>query len=89
MKLTHTSSSSCRVLELGDIITKVNQRPIEKEADLFRALEAMKPGDLVDVTVNRVVAVSDEIQVKEVIIRIPLQPSTQLAKQLLLQPSAQ
>jgi hypothetical protein len=49
----------------------------------------MKPGDLVDVTVNRVVAVSDEIQVKEVIIRIPLQPSTQLEKQFLLQPSAQ
>jgi type II secretory pathway component PulC len=73
-------------LELGDIITKVNDRVIEKEADLFMALEALKPGDVVDVTVNRVVAVSDEIQVKEVIIRIALLPSTQFEKQFLLLP---
>jgi S1-C subfamily serine protease len=79
--------SQCIIsLELGDIITKVNDRVIEKEADLFMALEALKPGDVVDVTVNRVVAVSDEIQVKEVIISIALLPSTQFEKQFLLLP---
>jgi S1-C subfamily serine protease len=71
--------------ELGDIIVKVGDDAIDVEADLFSALEDLKPGDVVDVTVNRVVAVNDELQLKEVVLKIALQASTQVEKSMLSQ----
>jgi S1-C subfamily serine protease len=70
--------------ELGDIITKIGGQVIDVEADLFQALEDLKPGDTVEVTVNRVVAVNDELQMKEVVLRIELQASTQIEKYMQL-----
>lgn len=69
-------------LELGDIITRVGSNVIDVEADLFQALEDLKPGDIVDVTVNRIAAVNDELQMKEVVLSIKLQPSNTVEKSL-------
>jgi S1-C subfamily serine protease len=41
------------IIEIGDIIIAVDGKPIEKEGDLFRAIEDNKPSDIVTVTVNR------------------------------------
>ena len=41
------------IIEIGDIIIAVEGASIEKEGDLFRAIEEYKPGDTVKVTVNR------------------------------------
>jgi hypothetical protein len=60
----------------------VGNNVIDVEADLFQALEDLKPGDVVDVTVNRIVAVNDELQMKEIVLSIKLQPSTALEKSL-------
>jgi hypothetical protein len=62
---------------------------IDKEADLFQALEDLKPGDTVSVTVNRVQALNDELRLKEVVLRIELQASTQQETNMqFLQPAA-
>lgn len=42
------------LIEIGDIIIKVENKKISTEADLFAALESCQPGDVVSVTVNRV-----------------------------------
>jgi PDZ domain-containing secreted protein len=65
---------------LGDIIIEVNDQMIDVEADLFQALEDLQPGDVVEVKVNRVVAINDELQMKQVVLFIKLQPSTQLER---------
>jgi len=41
------------IVEIGDIITAIEGNPIEKEGDLFKAIESFEPGDVVKVTVNR------------------------------------
>lgn len=41
------------IIEIGDIIIAVEGASIEKEGDLFKAIEEYKPGDTVKVTVNR------------------------------------
>ena len=41
------------IIEIGDIITAVEGKPIENEGDLFKAIEDYKPGDIIKVTVNR------------------------------------
>ena len=41
------------LIEIGDIIVKIEDIKINTESDLFEALEAFKPGDVVKVTVNR------------------------------------
>ena len=41
------------IVEIGDIIVAVEGVPVEKEGDLFKAIEAYEPGDVVRVTVNR------------------------------------
>jgi hypothetical protein len=76
---THTHThNTCKTThtELGDIITKVGNQVIDVEADLFQALEDFQPGDTVNVTVNRAVAVDDELQMREVVLRIVLQASS-------------
>lgn len=40
-------------VELGDIITSVNQRPIRNARDLYRALDAHQPGDTIQIEVQR------------------------------------
>ena len=55
------------IIEIGDIIIAVEGSPIEKEGDLFKAIEVFKPGDVVNVTVNRPqieVAASGEADIK-------------------------
>lgn len=41
------------IIEIGDIIIGIEGTPIEKEGDLFKAIESFEPGDVVKVTVNR------------------------------------
>lgn len=67
-------------LELGDIITQVNHQVIDVEADLFQALEDLQPGDVVEVQVSRLVAMNDELQMKQITLFIKLQPSTQMER---------
>ncbi|EED90762.1 predicted protein [Thalassiosira pseudonana CCMP1335] len=45
--------SDSGIIEIGDIIIAIEGSPIEKEGDLFKAVEQFKPGDVVNVTVNR------------------------------------
>jgi len=75
------------LVEIGDIITKVNNTPINKEADLFEALEKFKPGDTVTVVVNRVdrsdAESSETMKVKEVTLNITLKASSSSRQQLL------
>jgi S1-C subfamily serine protease len=68
------------VIELGDIITQVNHQVIDVEADLFQALEDLQPGDVVEVQVSRLVALNDELQMKQITLFIKLQPSTQIER---------
>ena len=49
-----TRRTESGLIEIGDIIIKVEDMKINTEADLFAALESFKPGDVVRVTVNRV-----------------------------------
>lgn len=49
-----TRRTESGLIEIGDIIIKVENMKINTEADLFAALESFKPGDVVKVTVNRV-----------------------------------
>eukprot|EP00594_Rhizosolenia_setigera_P012461 CAMPEP_0178964010 /NCGR_PEP_ID=MMETSP0789-20121207/15387_1 /TAXON_ID=3005 /ORGANISM="Rhizosolenia setigera, Strain CCMP 1694" /LENGTH=510 /DNA_ID=CAMNT_0020648633 /DNA_START=96 /DNA_END=1628 /DNA_ORIENTATION=- len=51
MKGTRRTESG--LIEIGDIIVKIEDMKINTEADLFAALESFKPGDTVKVTVNR------------------------------------
>jgi PDZ domain len=69
-------------VELGDIIKNVNGREINAESDLFQALEDCKPGDFVTVVVQRVMALSDELVVREATLRIQLSESTKFEKNL-------
>lgn len=51
MKGTRRTESG--LIEIGDIIVKIEDMKINTEADLFAGLESFKPGDVVKVTVNR------------------------------------
>jgi PDZ domain len=77
---TQTTTTS----ELGDIIRNVNGRDINTEGDLFQALEDCQPGDIVDVQVQRVVAVRDELVVRDLILQIPLSESTKFEKNIIM-----
>mmetsp|Transcript_4997 Transcript_4997/g.9923 ORF Transcript_4997/g.9923 Transcript_4997/m.9923 type:complete len:534 (+) Transcript_4997:105-1706(+) len=59
------------IVEIGDIIVAIEGNSIEKEGDLFKAIETFEPGDVVKVTVNRPeVDINDdgtpEIKLKEI-----------------------
>jgi len=88
--LKGTRRTESGLIELGDIITKVNDDTIDMEADLFQALEDCKVGDTVTVTVNRLAAVNDELKIKVVKLQIQLQSSAQIEKnmQIFQYPSA-
>lgn len=82
--LRGTRRTESGLIELGDIIVKVNEKVINREADLFAALEDLLPGDTISVTVNRLVAEADELKIKEVTLQVVLQPSSEMEKQLKL-----
>ena len=68
------------IIEIGDIITAIQGNPIEKEGDLFKAIESFQPGQVVEVTVNRPeVRVgndgSPEIALKELMFEVEVVPS--------------
>ncbi len=48
-----TRRTESGLIEIGDIIVKIEDKKINTEADLFAALESYKPGEVVRVTVNR------------------------------------
>lgn len=68
------------LIEIGDIIIQVGKTKINREADLFEALEDLEPGDIVDVKVNRLMAVSDELKVIEITVAVKLQSSVEMEK---------
>lgn len=39
--------------QLGDIIVAIDDQDVNTEADLFKILEARKPGDIISVTAQR------------------------------------
>ena len=51
--LTESSSAAEAGIKAGDVIVKVNQVPILKSADLLEQIGTHRPGDKVDVVVNR------------------------------------
>lgn len=76
------------IIEIGDIIVAIEGYGIEKEGDLFQAVERFKPGDVVNVKVNRPDVESGldgipEIRLRELTFAITLissDPSTFLQK---------
>lgn len=52
--LRGTRRTESGLIEIGDIIIKIENRLIDTEADLFEALESFQPGDRIKITVNRV-----------------------------------
>lgn len=80
--LKGTRRTETGLLEIGDIITMVGDRPINTEADLFQALEDCKPGDKVKVKVTRIESVNDTLSQKEVTLEIELQSSESIPASL-------
>ena len=74
--LKGTRRTETGLIELGDIIVKVGDTDIIRESDLYQAVERYKPGDFVDITVNRIVAQQDELVTKQITLTTELQPST-------------
>ncbi|KAL7558159.1 hypothetical protein ACA910_016214 [Epithemia clementina (nom. ined.)] len=74
--LKGTRRTETGLIEIGDIIVKVGDTVINTESDLFQAVESYKPGDFVDITVNRIVAVQDELVTQQLTLTTQLQPST-------------
>mmetsp|Transcript_27077 Transcript_27077/g.63387 ORF Transcript_27077/g.63387 Transcript_27077/m.63387 type:complete len:157 (-) Transcript_27077:2-472(-) len=73
--LKGTKRTETGLVEIGDIIVKVDDTVIETEANLFQSLEKYKPGDVVEVTVLRIDAVEDQLRQRELTLQIPLQSS--------------
>ena len=74
--LKGTRRTETGLIEIGDIILKVEDNVINTESDLFAALEDRKPGEKVQVTVGRAVASENELVLKEISLTLTLQPST-------------
>ena len=73
MKPTRRTESG--LIEIGDIIVKVDQTEINTEGDLFQALETFKPGDKVKVTVNRLEPQGNALITKEIVLTVQLKAS--------------
>ena len=74
--LKGTRRTETGLIEIGDIIQKVEDTVINTESDLFSALEDRKPGEKVELTVGRAVASENELVMKQVVLITELQPST-------------
>eukprot|EP00563_Minutocellus_polymorphus_P013816 CAMPEP_0181050034 /NCGR_PEP_ID=MMETSP1070-20121207/16302_1 /TAXON_ID=265543 /ORGANISM="Minutocellus polymorphus, Strain NH13" /LENGTH=542 /DNA_ID=CAMNT_0023128955 /DNA_START=95 /DNA_END=1724 /DNA_ORIENTATION=+ len=73
-----TSRTEAGLIEIGDIIIRVDDKSIDTEADLFQALENYKPGDRIKVTVNRPgneSPSSTKLRLKEVTLTVQLTSS--------------
>merc|ERR1712228_199614 len=79
--LKGTRRTESGLIEIGDIIVRVNDSIINTESDLFQAVEDYKPGDYVDLTVNRIAASDNELVTKQIVIRTQLQSSTMYEQQ--------
>ena len=77
--LKGTRRTETGLVEIGDIITMVDDRIINTEADLFQALENLKPGDKVKVRVVRIEAEDSALVQREITLSIELQSSDTLA----------
>lgn len=76
--LKGTTRTETGLIEIGDIIVQVGDVVIETEANLFQALEKMKPGDIADVKVLRIDAVEDQLKQRELTLKIELQSTEAL-----------
>lgn len=75
-----TRRTESGLIEIGDIIIKVENMKINSEADLFAALEAFKPGDVVQVIVNRVdMETPNAAKLTPKVLSIQLKASSELA----------
>jgi S1-C subfamily serine protease len=79
-----TRRTEAGLIEIGDIITKVNSQVINTESDLFQALEGLSVGDMVKVRVNRPVIVNEQLVVQEFNLEITLQANTAVEKAMQL-----
>ncbi|CAB9522867.1 Do-like 8, chloroplastic [Seminavis robusta] len=81
-----TRRTESGLIELGDILSKVGDTVINTESDLFRALENYKPGDKIDITVNRVsvdpTSTNTGVTLKELKITMPLQSSVDIERKM-------
>lgn len=71
------------MIEIGDIIIKINDTKVNKEGDLFQALETLKPGDVAKVTINRPdleAPNSKVLRLTQKVLSIPLQASGSSSK---------
>lgn len=76
MKGTRRTESG--LIDIGDIIIKIEDCEVKTEADLFTALEAFKPGDEIRVTVNHPEydgPNSTKLKLKEVVLKLKLKAS--------------
>ena len=78
--LKGTKRTETGLIEIGDIIVKIGDVVIETEANLFQALEKMKPGDIAEVKVLRIDAVEDQLKQRELTLNIELQSTEALYK---------
>jgi S1-C subfamily serine protease len=78
MKPTRRTESG--LIEIGDIIVKVDQTEINTEGDLFQALENFKPGDKVKVTVNRLEPNGNALITKEIVLTVQLKASPNISQ---------
>ncbi len=78
--LKGTKRTETGLVEIGDIIVRIGDVVIETEANLFQALEKMKPGDIANVKVLRIDAVDDQLKQRELDLKIELQSTEALEK---------
>ena len=86
-----TSRTEAGLIEIGDIIVRVDDKNIDTEADLFQALESYKPGDRIKVTVNRPGSESPnstKLRLKEVTLTVQLTSSDMIKNIMSLKQSS-
>jgi len=62
-------SSENGIIEIGDIITAIDDMPVEKDADLYKIIDTHQPGDEVKIKVNRHEITFDEEGLPEVVLK--------------------
>jgi len=81
--LRGTKRTESGLIEVGDIIIKIEDKSVDTEADLFEALEEYKPGDRIRITVNRVDVAplnTSGLKMKEVTVVVQLKGSQDAAQ---------
>ena len=82
--LRGTRRTESGLVELGDILAKVGDTVISTESDLFVALENYKPGDMIEITINRVSVdpTSNTVTLLEKRLKVPLQSSVDVERKM-------